>query len=216
MTFNWWQRWGPLAGIVSTILFVVALFVTTNQDTGKPDSEILAHFAKHSNQVRDLVSFFVFFAAVFFLLLFLASLRTRLLAAEGEPGPLTALAFGSGVAAAVQLIVSFAFFAGPGVTELDTDRFKLDPNTFRLLNNTGYGIFISGVMTASLLVWAASALAIRTGVLPRWFGWLGVLVGLLLLAAFAFIPVFLLWAWVLVASVLLLWRPAVARVPAAP
>jgi hypothetical protein len=84
------------------------------------------------------------------------------------------------------------------------------------LKDTGYFAFIGGVMTAALVLWAASVLAIRTGVLPRWFGWVGLLAGVILLAAFLFVPVFLLWGWVLVASILLLWRPAVARVPAAP
>jgi magnesium-transporting ATPase (P-type) len=214
MTFRWWDRWGPVAGIVSTVFFVVGIAITPNEDTNKSDARIVAFFAKHSNQVNSVVSFFVFFAAVFFFVLFLAALRGRLATAEGAPGRLTALAYGAGVAAAAQFIVSFALFAAPGASELDTSNFKLDPNTYRIVNNTGYFVFIGAVMTASLLLLATAALALRTGVVARWFAWISVLAGVILLAAFIFLPVFVLWGWTLVASILLLLRPAAARVPA--
>ena len=215
MVFRWWDRWGPLAGILSTVFFITAFAITPNKDTHDPDAEIVAFFGKHSHQVASLVSFFLTFGAIFFFVLFLASLRGKLVAAEGEPGRVTALAYGAGIAAAAQLLVAFAIFAAPGTSELDTSKFKLDPNTYRFLNNTGYLVFVSAVMTAALLVWGASTLALRTGVLPRWFGWLGLFVGVVLLAAIFFVPILVLWGWILVASILLLWRPVAARAPAA-
>ncbi len=51
-------------------------------------------------------------------------------------------------------------------------------------------------------------LVLRTAVLPRWLGWVGIVVAIALLVAVLFIPIFLLWAWVLVVGVILTARPA--------
>jgi len=65
------------------------------------------------------------------------------------------------------------------------------------------------------VVWATSAVALRTALLPRWCGWLGILVGIILLFAIFFIPAFVYWGWILFVLGLLVWRPATTRVPAA-
>jgi hypothetical protein len=41
-------------------------------------------------------------------------------------------------------------------------------------------------------------------VFPRWFAWLGFVVALTLLLAFFFVPVFILWGWILVLSAFML------------
>ena len=48
----------------------------------------------------------------------------------------------------------------------------------------------------------------RTGVLPRWFAWLGILVGVIALLAVFFIPIFVYWLWIVIAGILLAMRPA--------
>ena len=55
-------------------------------------------------------------------------------------------------------------------------------------------------VAAVLMVLATSLVALRTGVFPRWFAWIGFLVALTLLVAFFFVPVFILWGWILVVS----------------
>jgi hypothetical protein len=59
------------------------------------------------------------------------------------------------------------------------------------------------VVAGALVVWATSAVALRTGLLPRWFGWLGILVGIIQLFAILFFPVFAYWGWIVVAAALL-------------
>ena len=66
------------------------------------------------------------------------------------------------------------------------------------------------------MVWATSAVAFKTGVLPRWFAWVGVVVGVICLAAIVFVPAFVYWAWILVASLLLLRRHAGASTAPSP
>ncbi|HYY02714.1 MAG TPA: hypothetical protein VE736_02410, partial [Gaiellaceae bacterium] len=62
---------------------------------------------------------------------------------------------------------------------------------------------------------ATAALALRTAVLPRWFAWISIVAGFVLLFAVVFIPVFVYWGWVVVAGVLLAWRRPAAEATAA-
>jgi len=203
MTFRWWDRWGPLAGAFGVVCFIVAI-VMYGTGPGDNDTEIVDYFAKGSNQTKYIVAFYFFLVAFFLMLAFLTSLRAVLIEAEGAPGRLTALAFAGGVASAVLLLAANAFFAAPAITAKDTDKFKLDPNTYRFINDTGYVFFVTGVMAAVLMVFATSVIALRTGVFPRWFAWIGFPVAVTFLLSFFFVPIFVLWGWILVASALML------------
>jgi len=214
MTFDW-ERFSPLAGLLAVVGMVVAFgLVSGSPSSDDSDAKISSYYASDSHQTRSIVAWLVFTAAILLLLFFFATLRARLVAREGNTAKLSALAFGSGVASAVFWAASVFFFAGPGLTADDTNKFKLDPNTFRLVNDTGYAFWVAAVMVGALVVWATSAVALRTGLLPRWFAWLGILVGIIQLFAIFFVPAFVYWGWILVASILLTWRPAPARAAA--
>ena len=68
--------------------------------------------------------------------------------------------------------------------------------------------WVVGAVIGSIVVWTTSAVALRTGLLPRWYGWLGILVGVIQLFALFFLPILLWWAWILVTAALLTWRRA--------
>ena len=199
----WWNRWGPLAGALGVVCFIVAIVMYGNGPHDN-DREIVDYFAKSSNQTKYIVAFYFFFAAFLLMLVFLSSLRAVLVEAEGAPGRLTALAYAGGVASAVLLLAANAFFAAPAITARDSKTFVLDPNTYRFVNDTGYVFFVTGVMAAVLMVAGTSLVALRTGVFPRWFAWIGFLVAVTLVVAFFFVPVFILWGWILVTSAYML------------
>jgi hypothetical protein len=218
MTFQAWQRWGALSGALSAILFVIFMVVIGN-DPDDNNSAIAAYYEKHSHQTSALVGLFLFIACMLVLLVFLAYLRGVLIEAEGPGGSLTTLAFASGVATVILLLVAGAMFSGPAITANDEgSKFVLDPNTWRLVNDTGYIVWVIGVMMAIPLVVVTSLVALRAAVLPRWFAWIGLVVALTLVVAFMFIPIFILFGWVLLASVLLAWwlpkRRGVVATPA--
>jgi uncharacterized protein DUF4386 len=215
MTFPKWERWGPLAGLLAIVCWIVTFIVGSSApDTNDPDAKIAAFYTSHSHQVRDIAAFFVFLAGILLFLGFLAALRSRLFDAEGAPGRLTTLAFGSGVASAALFFLAIAVFTAPAFSANDTGKFQLDPNTYRLFNDLGYGLWVGGVVVAALLVWATSAIALRSAVLPKWFAWIGVLAGILQLFAIFFIPVFIFWGWILITSLFLFFRSAAVRTPA--
>src|SRR5947209_2047255 len=66
------------------------------------------------------------------------------------------------------------------------------------------------VVVSSVVVWATSAVALRTRVLPRWYARLGILAGVVQLFGFFFFPFFVWWLWIIVTSILLISRPSPA------
>jgi hypothetical protein len=216
MTLSWWERWGPLSGALSVVFFVVAAIVFgRSPDTNASDQKILSYYASHSHQVRGIVGFFLIFAALVLFLAFLGALRGRLEAAEGEPGRFTALAFAGGLMSTVLFMVADALSAAPAIATNDTNVFRLDPNTYRLLADLTYVFLVSAVMAAIVLVLPASIVALRTGaVFPRWFAWTGVPVAATFMVAIFFIPILIMGGWVLVASALMLLSTFRAAGPA--
>src|SRR5262249_3491503 len=119
-------------------------------------------------------------------------------------------------ASAVAAVLAIAMFTAPAFVASDTSSADVAPSTFRMLNDLGYQCWVIGAVIGAIVVWATSAVAIRAGVLPRWFGWVGIVVGVIQLAALFFFPILLWWLWILVASALLTWRRDVVAAPPAP
>jgi hypothetical protein len=174
------------------------------------DAKILAYFAVHSHRVKGIVGFFVFLAGILLLIGFLAALRGRLIAAEGQPGGLTALAFGAGLVSVSLSTGSMLLANGALLASTNTSKFHLDPNTFRLFADTAYGAWVSSVIVAALVVWGVSAISLRTSLLPTWWGRLGILMGIAQLFAFLFFPFFAWLLWITGTSLLLTRRQGIA------
>jgi hypothetical protein len=209
------DRWAPLTGLVSVACSLVGVMLALNQPQDKDtDAKIVAYFGNHSHRVYGVIGFFVFLAGLLFLLAFLGVLRERLLAAEGQPGRLSALAFGAGIASLPLWAVSMLLANAASFAANESSAFRLDPNTFRMLADTAYFAWVAAVVVSSVVVWATSAVALRTSVLPRWYAQVGILAGVVQLFGFFFFPFFVWWLWIIVTSILLISRPspAAARV----
>ena len=105
-------------------------------------------------------------------------------------------------------VIAIAMFTAPSFLASDTRPSDVPPSTFRILNDMGYQCWVAGAVIGAIVVWATSAVALRTGLLPRWFGWLSVLVGVVQLFAAFFFPILLFWLWILVTGALLTVRRA--------
>jgi hypothetical protein len=203
-----WERWAPASGAVSVILMVIAFLVSgvSSPDSGDSETKIASYLSSDSHQNRNFAAFFIFVAGVLFMLVFFSVLRSRLAAAEGPGGQLAQLAFGSGVASAALWIGTVSFFVAPLAVASDRGTLKDPGGIYALSNDGGYLLWVGAVVLGALVVWATSAVVLKTGMLPRWFGWVGVVVGVICLFAIFFVPAFVYWAWILVGSLLLL-RP---------
>ena len=215
---TWWGRWAPASGVVSVILLVIAFLVAgSSPDPDDPATEIASYLASDSNQNQNFAAFFVFLAGVLFMLVFFSVLRSRLVAAEGSGGGLAPLAFGAGVASGVLWIGAVSFFVAPlAAADNRGDALGAPADLYAFSSDAGYFLWVGAVVLGALVVWATSAVAFRTGLLPRWFAWVGVVVGVICLFAIFFVPAFVYWAWILVASILLLRRHEGASTATAP
>ena len=208
---RWWERWGPLSGVIFVALMIIG-FVISGDSPSSDDSnvKITEFVGKHSEQVQNIVWFFFALAAVLFLIMFVAALRSRLVHEEGGLGRLGTLAFGAGIASAVFLFSAISLFVSPLLLAIDAEKFPPDPGIYRITQTVGYELWIASTVCGALVVWATSAVVWQTRFLPRWFGWSGIVVGVISLFAFFFFPVFVFWLWIIVAAILLVVRRSTA------
>lgn len=193
------------SGIVYAVLFVVGIFLLLDAEPeSKTDQEILAHYADSGNRATQIVGFFVVCAAVLCFLWFVSTLRGRLQSAEPESRALSTLGFGAGVAGAALLVGSAALLAGIAFAVEDTSRFVPDPDTARLVVMTGYLLLIGAAVVNGVVVATTSVLALRTGVLPNWVGWVGGAAIAVTIAEIATLPVFAIPIWATIVSIVML------------
>ena len=201
-----WQRWSPLAGVAYVVLFLIALGVSGDGPGDTPE-EVTRYFADDGNRSSEFFVFFLLVAAALAFLWFLGALRGVLVRAERDPARWTALAFGAGVAnAALLMAAASLFLARAGAAS--QDEFAFDPATANMFSNAGYALLVCSTMSAAILVFAASIVALRTGILPRWTALAGFVVAAVLLFAVLFIPIFVWLGWVLAVSIVLLVHTA--------
>lgn len=209
--FRLWERWGASLGALGVVLWVIAFIIDNNSpNAGDSDAKINAWYASSGDRHSEIVAFFIFVVGALCVLSFFGALRERLADAEDSPARISQLAFGAGLLSVALEVVAIALFVGPAFTASDASPANVAPDTFRVLNDTGYLVWVSGTMIGAIAVWASAAVALRRAVFPRWFAWLSVVVGLVQLFAVFFFPILVAWAWILVAGLLLTWKRSTA------
>jgi uncharacterized protein DUF4386 len=212
--------WTPLAGFAAAVTFVVGVILASNSPDNKdPDAKVLSFYAKHSNRVGIIVGAYVLVFFALFLIWFAAGLRQRLRGAEGPGGRLTDVALGGGILSAVGIAVGGIALASVSAGQSFGGSPLHTADIARYLASFGFGmILIVGMFGAIALIDAVSIVIMRTGVLPRWLGWLGFVCGVLLLFGVVFLPMIALPVWLIAASIVLWGResPEAAAAPPPP
>ena len=212
---NWarWERFAPLTGIVAVVLWILGVIIEASTDYSEKDTpeEILAVLREDANTL--IAAGVVFAFGVVFFIWFLGSLRAALYGAEGGVGRLSSIAYGSGMLAAICLLLQVAPTVQGAVDEDD-----LSADAAQSLQSMGEAFFLGAELTLLAMFVAIGLLILRSRVLPVWLGWVSLAIALLL----AIIPIGwagVVWAfplWVLVTSVLLYRRAPAAPVAAPP
>jgi hypothetical protein len=211
-----WERWSALAGVLFVGLFAVAFALSSNSDDDP--TELANTLADSGNRTQQFVAWFLFIASALAFLSFLGTLRDMLVRAEGGPGTLSSLVFGPGLVFTGLYVAGVSMFTAPAALA-DESKYKLDPNTAEMFSDAGYLLLVGGVMVAAIMVLSASTAALRTGVLPAWLGWIGLVVAVAMLFAVFFVPILVFVAWVLVVSLVMLvaaWRVRGGAAPLPP
>lgn len=194
-----WQRWWPAMGIVFVVLFIVTFALVS--DTGSTAAETAKKLPKH--EARLTAAFVVGTISMMALLAFFGSLRELARAVAPERPVLSRLSFVPVAAAAALLPGSLAILAGAARAGHDA---TLSPALAQFAEDAQFPFLAAGAMFSGLAIFCASLALKGTGALPQWLCWAGVVVGVLLLASIAFVPMVLWLLWVLVASIVLLGR----------
>jgi len=198
--------WTPIAGVLAAITFVAGVILASaTPNNSDSDAKVIAWYTHHGHRLADLIGAYLLAACGLFLLWFVAGLRQRLRAAEGPGGRLANVALGGGIACVATLWVGAAALASiAGAESLGGAPPIRNADLARFLPQVGFAaILLFSMFGAIALIDATSIVIWRTGILPRWFAWLGFICSVVLLFGVVFIPMIALPIWLLAGSFIL-------------
>lgn len=199
-----WERLAALGGIVAVGLWFIGTAILESTDSPDEDNpaDVLRWYQDEEGSI--LAGGFIFELGGLFFLIFLAALVSRLWYAEGGTGFLTMIATAGGLGTALFVMGTPTPDMAGALGESD-----LAPEAAQALNTLDNAFFIIAELSAALFVAAVGLLTLRTGALPKWLGWIS-----LVLALWLLIPpigwaglIFGLPLWTLVVAVLLYIKP---------
>jgi hypothetical protein len=193
------ERLAPLTGVAFVVLFIAAFVISgETPDVDDPVDEVRAYWV--DNDAENIWSAaFVLWGSVL-AIWFGASLRTALRRAEGEPGRLSGLVFAGWTVFAVGALAfaGFGFAAADVADEADVGDEVIQ--TLSILNSDFFPIVSGGLAVAML---ASGIAVLRHGAIPRWLGYVALLLGITAVTPIGFFSFLVAGVWVLIVSVLL-------------
>ncbi len=202
MSSSRWERWGPIAGLVFVVLFVVGFSLIDFPSGDDSAAKITSFYTDKGDRAQLIIGCYLLVLSAVFFLWFLASLRSRLLTVERPPGRLTSIAWGGGLVFTALLMVAASAFMSIAANVSFGDEKFVSVEAARNIPSLGYPILLIGGMFAAIaLIDATSILILRTEMLPKWIGWFGFVAAVVLLVSFLFFPILLFLLWVAFTSV---------------
>jgi hypothetical protein len=192
------DRWLALLGPLFLVLALIAMALGGNTPSESlSGKELIAHF--DGKEGANLAATFLIGPAVVALLLFVGWFRLLLGREAGAARKL--LQYGAVVYSVALLMTAVVNLAEAGAAN---DGQGGPAQAMNYLNNA---IWIPIVIGAGALLLGAGWSVLRSGVLPRWMGWVGVVVGIVsLLGPGGFVGYFVAPLWVAAAGVMLYLR----------
>ena len=188
-------------------MLVGASFVLDVPKGDASAQEIASYLTDSGNHTRNIIGAYLWVLGGLAFLGFVAGLRSVLRRAEGDPGTLSNLVFGAGVVFTAVWSVSAAAIASVAYAVEFSDARVSNPDLVTVLPSLGGLLLLLGGGFAGILLLAATSILIfRTGVLPRWLAWLGIVVAIALVFDVTYMNILPLVGWVLVASIAMLRR----------
>ena len=196
-------RWAPLGGILYVVLFVIGVIVMFDGEPGSDASpaKVIAYYSKSSHRDKIAIAWIIAGLGVFFFLWFLSSLRQAVRRLEGEDGFLTGLTTIGGAIYATLAFAALAVNMGIRTMSDDTYHHQVYPGIIHAADDAGWVIHASGGAGLGAMIIAASLAGLRAGAIPRWAGWLSVVVGIISLFLIVFFPWFVVAIWILIVSI---------------
>jgi hypothetical protein len=188
-----------LTGIPFAALLVVAFLTPSTPDTHDTGQQVINHYQDHHS--AHLIGDICGGIAVVFFLFFLSSLRSYFKDREGGADGLSMAAFAGGILIAV----GGAVFTSLDVALVDA-RHDISPQAAQALNVLSNDFFFP--FEIGLIVFALSiGLAIiASGALPKWLGWVMVVIGVVAFTPVGFFGFFVVLIWSVIVAILIYRR----------
>lgn len=165
-----WDRWGAATGyLVFALGIAAAAFERGAPPANAPIEDTLAFLSTYRAELLVQSLLFVLSAGVY--IWFFGSLRGFLWCAEGETGNIAETAFGAGLVwAGLQMVLQSAQVALAMGASGD-----LEPALAGVISDLTYALSVIAYVPMAVMLIAVAAATFRTGVFPRWLGWLSAL-----------------------------------------
>ena len=199
---NAWPKragWIHTLGAIGAILFPLVLLFSffTSQDTGDTAAELIAYAKDNSTEVWTLQALGL--GAPILIGAFVASLRVRLRAANEVYQALTVI---GGTLFIAFFAVGMTLWAAPLISsdELST----AGAEAYLAFDDAGWVLLALSGISIGTMIMAVSLAALDLGLVPKWVGWVSLLLGVVSLATIVAVGIFAWAIWLIAAGVYVL------------
>ena len=198
MNKDFW--WAPLAG-AAFVLLAIAGFIVGGEPPGadKPAQEIADFY--RDNDTAVMTGAALIGTAATMLVFFGGVLRRELRKAEGEGGTLSLIAFAGAVILAIGAAID-----GTILFALAEASDKIEPAQMQTLQALWDNDFLPLALGTQVLLLASGLSILRHGALPKWLGWVALVLGVTAVTPAGFVAFMGGAIWILVVSVMLAMR----------
>jgi hypothetical protein len=192
------ERYAPLAGVLFLIGAAVAIFVLSSNtpDADAKLPKVISYWKDHDG--KEIASSILAVFGAIFLVWFGGALRSTLWRAEGGSGRLSTVAFAGSVIVAVSLVINASINFATADTVGD-----ISPQATQALSALTEDFFFPFPAGFFLLTMASGLVILRSGVLPRWLGWVSVALAVIDVTPIGFVGFLGTILWVGVVGILL-------------
>ena len=211
-------RIGGISGILFVILFIPSyLSAPDSPSLTSSAQQLIDHLVSRQDEIIFLNGVLLIFAAFCFLW-FIGILHAVLQGAERDGYGFASVALTGGLLFVALMLAGAAIEIVHPATMSRFANFQRDPQVGFVSFALSGWMYRFAFVGLAVLIAATSLVAVRTEILPRWLGWLGfVCAAVALLRFFGPLGGWLVMAWIVVVSVLMLsgkvGRPLVAARP---
>ena len=203
------SRLAPLTGVLFGVLVVVAV-VTNNSETPEVSAstaKVVSYYSEHRSEIET--SSILFAVAFLVLVLFAGALRSYLRRTAAADGLGTLVLAGA-------VLMATGTLPGTGLEyAVAHNLHNLSPEAAKTLSFISQELFLP-VLAGGFIFGVCSGLAILRGAaLPKWLGWVAIVIGIAVLippASFPALLAFLIWS-IIVSILMYLRTDAVAPAP---
>ena len=206
------ERFAPLTGVAFLVFLILSFVIAGEPPEAKdPVQDVVNHYVDNKDSV--MVGAILSGVAAMFLVFFAGVLRRTLRDAEGPGGILSAVAFAGAI-----ILATGAALDGTISIALAERADDIDPVAVQALQALWDNDFLPLALGSTLFMLASGLSIVRHGALPRWLGWIAILLAVISMTPLGFAGFLGSALWILVVSLLLTFaqRPAAPAASAPP